>query len=248
MRKVSWVTRLALAVTLGVSVQSCDSAPPAPSRVAQPDSDGSVPLLPGLTRVAGLVVEPDGQPVPGAVITWLYGGQPSSAVTGATGAYALTLDTQPPEVVRLAVEKDGFEPSVLHVAAEGRKELRRDLRLYRILRIGVGESIPLSIGPDDSLCGVVRDTGAGYDPEARPCRRFRVVSSSEGRLDIWVKDPEVAPRFRIQLAGQPAGGQRSYFSTPVDAGSETVIDLVLVGSPGPVVAELETWLYGWWDY
>jgi len=246
-RKSLFVTRLSLAAALVVVVSGCDSAPPAPSHVSEPITAQPAPPLAGLTRVTGLVVEPGGPAVPDAVITWLYGGQPSRAITSATGAYELTLDTQPPEVVRLTVEKDGYEPSVLYVAAEGRKEERRDLHLYRIHRIGVGESTTLSIGPGDSHCGVGRDTDPGSDPDARPCRRIRVGSSSEGRLDIWIKGANV-DQYRIQLAADPQQGGRSYFSIPVDAGSETVLDLVLVDSKGPVVAVLETRLAGWWDY
>jgi hypothetical protein len=247
MRKASSVTRLSLAVTLVVMVQGCDSAPPAPSEVRQPTPELPAPLPPGMTRVTGLVVEPGGQAVPGAVITRLYGGAPTTTVTSATGAYELTLDAQPPEIVRLTVEKEGFEPSVLFIAPEGKGEERRDLHLHRILRIAVGESVRLSIGQSDSFCGPGA-TEWGHDANARPCRRIRVVSLSEGRLDIWVKGADVEPQYRIQLAANPQEGRRSYFSTPVDAGSETVVDLVLMDGPGPFLAELETRLSGWWDY
>lgn len=247
MRKTSFLARASLAVTLVVLAQGCDSAPPAPSRVTQPAPAQPAPPLTGLIRVTGLVVEPGGSAVPGAVISWLYGGQLSRAVASETGAYELTLDTQPPEVVRLTVEKDGFEPTVVHVAAEGRAEERRDLPLHRILRIGVGESVRLSVGPGDPLCGVGNVTDQGYDPEARPCRRFRVVARSEGRLSILIRGAGAERRFRFQLAADPTARQ-SDLTVPVDAGSETIVDLVLVDSPGPFVAVLETHLDGWWDY
>jgi hypothetical protein len=245
MRRSLFVTRVSLAATLVVVVAGCDSAPPAPSPVSEPAPAQPAPPLAGMTRVTGQVVEPGGPAVPGAVITWLYGGQPSRAVTGATGAYELTLDTQPPEVVKLSVEKDGYEPSVLYVAADGRAEVRRDLHLHRILRVAVGGSVSLPIGPSDSFCG--NDADRGYDPDAKPCRRIRVGTSSEGRLDIWIKGADVE-RYRIQLAADPQQGGRSYFSAPVEAGSETVLDLLLMDSNGPVVAVLETRLAGWWDY
>ena len=143
MLMVSSVARLSFLVTLIVFVQGCNSGPSAPSEVGQPVAAQPAPTLPGMTRLTGTVVEPDGQAVSGAVITWLYGGQPSTAVTDATGVYGLTLDSQPPEVVRLTVEKDGFEPTVLFVAAEGKAEVRRDLHLHRIQRIPVGESVPV---------------------------------------------------------------------------------------------------------
>jgi len=246
-RKSLFVTRFSLAATVVVVVSGCDSAPPAPSHVSGPAPAQSAPPLPGMTRVTGVVVEPGGPAVPGAVITWLYGGQLSRAVASATGAYELTLDIQPPEVAKLTVEKDGFEPTVVHVAAEGRAEERRDLPLHRILRIGVGESVRLSVGPGDPLCGVGNVTDQGYDPEARPCRRFRVVARSEGRLSISVTGVGAERRFRFQLAADPTVRQ-SDLTVPVDAGSETIVDLVLVDSPGPFVAVLETHLYGWWDY
>ena len=247
MLKVSSATRLLLAVTLVVLVQGCDSARPAPSPVGQPAPELPAPPLPGTTRLTGVVVEPDGQAVPGAVITWLYGGQPSTAVTDATGVYGLTLDSQPPEVVRLTVEKDGFEPSVLFVAAEGKAEVRRDLHLHRIQRIPVGESVPLSVGPSDSHCSVFA-TEVDSDFEKWPCRRLRFVPSTAGVLTIWIKDDGSGLQYRIQLAADPSDGGRSYFSTPVDAGSETVVDLVLMDNRGPIATVLQTRVSGWWDY
>ena len=221
MLKASSATRLLLAVTLVVLVQGCDSARPAPSPVGQPGPEAPVPPLPGMTRLTGLVVEPDGQAVPGAVITWLYGALPSTTVTGGTGAFDLTLDSQPPEVVRLTVEKDGFEPSALYVAAEGKAEVRRDLHLHRIQRITVGESVSLSIGPSDSHCSIL---ATDVDSERWPCRRLRVVSPESGMLTMWVYVAPSGPRYRIQLAANPDDGARSSFSTPVEAGAETVVD------------------------
>ena len=240
MRTASTLTRLSFAFSLFILVQGCESGPSAPSEVRQPAPAPVTPPPTGMTRVTGLVVEPGGQAVPGAVITWLYGGLPATTRTGATGEYDLTLDSQPPEIIRLTVEKDGFEPSVLYIAAEGKAEQRRDLHLHRILRIAAGDSVRLSIGPSDSFCG--------GDTNARPCRRIRVVSLSEGRLDIGVKGAGVDPQYRIQLAANPDEGRGSYFSTPVDAGSETVIELVLMDTGGPFDTVLETRLSGWWDY
>ncbi len=237
----------ALVCCLCLAVAACDAGPERRSPLPQPSPVVPSPPLPGVSRVTGVVVEPGGQPVAGAVITRLYGGLPATTVTGPTGSYELTLDAQPPEVVRLTAEKDGFEPSVFYVAADGRAEVRRDLNLHRILRLAAGESVQLSISQSDSLCGAGATEG-GYDPNARPCRRLRVVSSSEGRLDIWVKGAEVEPQYRIQLAANPNDGGRSYFSTPVDAGSETVIDLVLMDARGPFDTVLATQLSGWWDY
>ena len=247
MLKASSATRLLLAVTLVVLVQGCDSARPAPSPVGQPAPELPAAPLPGTTRLTGVIVEPDGQAVPGAVITWLYGGQPSTAVTDATGVYGLTLDSQPPEVVRLTVEKDGYEPTVLFVAAEGKAEVRRDLHLHRIQRIPVGESVPLSVGPSDSHCSVFA-TDVDSDSEKWPCRRLRFVPSSSGVLTIWVDDDGSGPQYRIQLATDPYDGGRSFFSTPVDAGSETVVDLVLMDNRGPIATVLQTRVSGWWDY
>ena len=243
MRKPSSVMRLSLSIALVVLVQGCDSAPPAPSPVRQPAPELPASPLPGTTRVTGLVVEPGGQAVPGAVITRMYGGLPTTTVTGPTGAYELTLDAQPPEIVRLTVEADGFEPSVLYIAAEGKAEARRDLHIHRIVRIAVGESVRLSIGQDDSFCSA-RATDWDYDANARPCRRIRVVSLSEGRLDIWVTEPQ----YRIHPVAGPHVGGGPYLSVPVDAGSETIVDLVLTDTLGQFVAVLETRLSGWWDY
>ena len=247
MLKASSATRLLLVVTFAVLAQGCDSAPSAPSEVQQPAEPLPGPPPPGMTRLTGVVVEPDGQAVAGAVITWLYGGQPSTAVTDASGVYGLTLDSQPPEVVRLTVEKDGFEPTVLFVAAEGKAEVRRDLHLHRIQRIPVGESVPLSVGPSDSHCSVFA-TDVDSDFEKWPCRRLRFVPSTAGVLTIWIKDDGSGLQYRIQLAADPSDGGRSYFSTPVDAGSETVVDLVLMDNRGPIATVLQTRVSGWWDY
>ena len=218
--------------------------PPARS-VNLPRRTGSP--MPGMTRLTGVVVEPDGQAVAGAVITWLYGGRPSTAVTDGTGVYELTLDTQPPEVVRLTVEKDGFEPSVLYVAAEGKPRLRRDLNLHRIQRIAVGESVRCRSAPATPSAASLPPSDSHTTPsQAVPAAR--VVSSSEGRLDIWVNGDDVEPQYRIQLAANPNDGGRSYFSTPVDAGSETVVDLVLMDARGPFARCWKHGSRGWWDY
>ena len=247
MLKASSATRLLLVVTLAILAQRCDSAPSGPSEVQQPAEPLPGPPPPGMTRLTGVVVEPDGQAVAGAVITWLYGGQPSTAVTDATGVYGLTLDSQPPEVVRLTVEKNGFEPTVLFVAAEGKAEVRRDPHLHRIQRAAAGGSVRLSIGPSDSHCGVFA-TDVDSDSEKWPCRRLRFVPSSSGVLTIWVNDDGSGPQYRIQRATDPNDGGRSYFSTPVDAGSETVVDLVLMDNRGPFETVLQTRVSGWWDY
>jgi len=247
MLMVSSVARLSFLVTLIVVVQGCNSGPSAPSEVGQPVAAQPAPTLPGMTRLIGAVVEPDGQAVPGAVITWLYGGQPSTAVTDATGVYDLTFDSQPPEVVRLTVEKDGYEPTVLFVAAEGKAEVRRDLHLHRIQRVAAGVLVRLSIGPSDSRCGVVA-TDLDANSEKWPCRRLRFVPSSSGVLRISVKDEGASPKYRIQLAANPSDGNQSYFSTPADAGSEAVVDLLLLDTGGPFDPVLETRVVGWWDY
>ena len=247
MLKASSATRLLLAVTLVVLVQGCDSARPGPSEVQQPAQPLPGAPLPGMTHLTGVVVEPGGQAVPGAVITRLYGGRPATTVTDATGGYDLTLDSQPPEVVRLTVEKDGFEPTVLYVAAEWKTEVRRDLHLHRIQRLAAGGSVRLSIGPSDSHCSVFA-TDVDSDSEKWPCRRLRFVPSSSGVLTIWVNDDGSGPQYRIQLATNPNDGGRSYFSTPVDAGSETVVDLVLMDNRGPFETVLQTRVSGWWDY
>ena len=241
-------TRVSLAATLAVLIQGCDSAPPAPSPVSQPGPELPAAPLPGMTRLTGVVAEPDGQAVPGAVITWLYGGLPSTTVTGGTGAYELRLDTQPPEIVKLTVEKDGFEPTVQYLTAEGKSEMRLDLHLHRIVRIATGESVRFAVGPGDSSCNA-RVTGAGFDlTSAWPCRRIRVASISEGQLNFSIRDASLGPSYRLQLAENPAEGQRFGFTTPVSAGSETIVDVLLLDRSGSFTAVLETRLAGWWDY
>jgi hypothetical protein len=201
-----------------------------------------------MTRVTGLVVEPGGAAVPGAVITRLYGGFPATTVTGPTGSYELTLDAQPPEIVRLTVEKDGFEPTVQYLTAEGKSEMRMDLHLHRIVRIATGESVRFSVGPGDSFCNA-RLNGGSFDlTSAWPCRRIRVGSISEGQLSFSIRDATLGQSYRVQLAENPAEGQRSGFTTPVSPGSETIVDVLLLDRSGSFTAVLETHLLGWWDY
>lgn len=220
------LTALVGAMILVVGLVSCGKSPVAPSQ--GPALSGPSPSSPAIQafRVTGHVVDSADRAVAGARIALLTNGRstPLQAVADASGAYTLAIDARyvdPGDGFVLSVEKDGFEPSWLFMArTPGVTELTRNVRLREILRIGAGESVELSIDADDSVCD---------DMDGWTCRRVRVVCPVAGQLTAEVPDGSSGPHFLIRWPGPPSYDYRSSFRMWVAAGSETIVDLILVG-------------------
>ena len=205
------------AALMAAGLVACDRAPAAgPSRVPNPVSPTHRPQL----HLTGLVVDGNDGPVAGAQIAANdVSGRAAETVADAAGAYAVTIDKQ--DSVAVTVSKDGFESSLLYVWLSGAvagSEVARNLRLHEILRIRAGDSVEVSIVEGDPSCD---------DLEGWPCRRIRVVSPVAGRLTLEVPFSP-APFFNI-IGPPPDGGSGWFLSVAVAAGSETVVDVMLVG-------------------
>ena len=149
------------------------------------------------------------------------------AVSDAVGAYTLTIDRQDSLAV-VEVRKDGFEPSQLYVSlgSSGAAEVKRNLRLHEILRIRAGESVDLSIDENDPFCENSLDEWW--------CRRVRIFSPSRGQLTVAASvDGSAAHLIRLQLPGQHEPAPDT-LRIPVDAGSETIVEVLRVGPSPPL--------------
>ena len=102
--------------------------------------------------------------------------------------------------------------------------MTRNLRLHQILRVSAGESVSLLIMERDSVCG----DQSGLDEWH--CRRVRVVSPVEGQLTVEVPASSAEPSFFIKLVGSSHLDFRSSFRIAAAAGSETILDVLLVGA------------------
>ena len=230
MTKVSpALTALVGATILVVGLVACGKSPVGPSEA--PALSGPSPSSPALPefRVTGHVVDSADRAVAGARITLLVNNEstPIEAFADAGGVYTLAIDPRyadPGDDILLSVEKDGFEPSRVVVwRVPGYEVTTRNVRLHEILRISAGESVELSITEDDSVC----DEMDGWS-----CRRVRVVAPSAGQLTVEVPDGSSGPHFVIRWPGPPYYDYRSFFRMPVAAGSETILDVILVGGLG----------------
>jgi len=222
---MTWLSRAAIvyiaACSLAVAACDGDHAPVAPTPT-------STPTGPLVVSVTGRVLDGSGNAVGGARITAPgNSGGPIEVVADAAGAYTFSIDARSVRVP-LVVEKDGFEPSQLAVwlgvnGATG--DVTQDLRLHQIVRASAGASVELSIRPNDPLCGV--------DEVEWLCRRVRVVSPVAGQLlvvpAILATDIVAGQSIRLRLAGRPDVFPPSALNVAVGAGSETILEILLVG-------------------
>jgi hypothetical protein len=201
---------------------ACDQPPSAPSRVPNPAPPEPEPLS---LRLAGLVVDGKDRAVPAARVA-IHGSNDSTlaeTVADAGGVYSVAIDSRRATGL-VTVERDGFEPSrhFPFPGGEAAGELKRDLRLHEILRINAGESIDVSIVEGDSSCSAISEL------EDWTCRRIRVVSPAAGQLTVEVPSHFAQPYCRIQLSN-PRSDYSSSLRIAVAAGSETILDVLLIG-------------------
>jgi hypothetical protein len=169
------------------------------------------PMVP--VRVAGRVVDGGNAPVAGARLTFWT--DPRTFTAGGDGNFDVT--TQLPEreqVFWITVAGDGFETSELSrpVVSAG----QTTLRVYPIRVLAAGESVHLTVNPDDPACGY----HWGYI-----CRRVRVRSDAPGALSVNVT--AVAGVTFGMLVGSQGFPQQlvSHVSIHVTAGSETPVEI-----------------------
>jgi len=225
--KVSPAIAVLLATTsLAVGLACNSSTDVRPTPVTPSPAETSQPL-----RIFGVVVDADGAPIEGARVSVQTEGRPiGDTVSDILGAYAV--EVEGPVYHFISAEREGFEPSELIVPPFGR-EMRIDMRLQRIVRINAGEWVTLRVVPADPLCG--------DGDQSWLCRRVRVVAPVGGSLQLAVPGGSSAPLFLLRLAGNWDITPRPSITVPVAAGSETIVELLLVGQ-APQTVPLST---GW---
>ena len=185
-----------------------------------------------LFRVYGVVVDADRTPIAGARVSVQAGGQPPAldTVSDAQGAYSLELERSAFHVI--AAGHEGFEPNELLLTPLGR-EMRFDMRLQRVVRINAGESVTLTVVPADQSCGDGDQTWL--------CRRVRVVAPAAGTLKLAVPGVSSSPGFLLRVADNWDITPAASIAVPVSAGSETIIELLLVGQAPQTVRFSSGW-------
>jgi len=210
---------LLVTMTAGMGLVACDQPPAAPSRIpnTRPAEPAPLPI-----RLTGLVVDGNDRPVAGARVDVSFNGRRlGETVADAAGAYAVMIDRL--DSVSIDVDKEGFEPSWLFAStSSGAAEVTKNLRLHEILRITAGQSLDLSVVEGDSACPYY------FGLEEWLCRRIRVASPVAGQLTVDVGPRGASSYFTIKLP-DAANDTGPLFRVAVAAGSETILDVLLVG-------------------
>ena len=184
---------------------ACDTSPTSPT------SPSRVPPASDPIRLQGRVVNDTGGVVPGAKISFYWG----SFLADASGRFAVEVGASS-RGDGVTVTHEGFEPSTLYIwwpeAGPG-DTVERDLRLYPIRRVTAGQSFEITILPGDPYCTTLNmDEGL--------CQRVRLVAPTAGFLTVRADWP-----FWVVLNGGDAE------ALPVDAGAETLVEVLLVEPP-----------------
>lgn len=108
----------------------------------------------------------------------------------------------------------------------------QSVRLYRITRITAGDSMVVTVAPDDTLCvNNVQDTlGLGQD---YVCRSVRVVAPADGIMTLEALSTQAGarPGLEVETVGvSPCCSERmgNPVSIPVTAGTEVVANVEMV--------------------
>jgi hypothetical protein len=175
-------TFLAAGCRGGGTTEPSSTPPPA---TGTPSPSTPTPPTNGETfAVTGIVTDDRGAPISGAQVTmshWLGGRVYRPMVlTDASGQYAITFTSHPwtntygRAAARAEIVVDAYDWYWRNVLASG-PQLVEDFRLHHLKRIAAGESISVSVTPDNGDC-----TGWLYNP----CGRLRVTVPIDGNLTV----------------------------------------------------------------
>jgi hypothetical protein len=172
-----------LILAAGCGGKSSSPTTPTASTVVQPP-------LPSRSNgesftVTGIVTDDHGTPVAAATVTMRYwlGGRISapSVVTDASGRYTIGFNSDPwmigtsgrgaaqAEISGVAYER--YQRTVMATSSS----LVENFRIHGVQLIAAGESLVLSIAPDDGECP---DNASG------PCRIVRVAAPTDGKMTV----------------------------------------------------------------
>jgi hypothetical protein len=216
-----WLTRFVIALVLAAAAFACtdrsralptvpsrtDSVPPAPS-----------PPVPGATHIVGLVLDTLGARIPDAALTFDTFRGRVTATSDAAGSFDVTVE---PFVNGLGVmlEKPGYERAWRFISVRTGGEVVHNLRLHPLVRVAAGDSLRLSIRPDDPSCG--------FDDEFL-CRTVRITAAASGRLTAEIVPDRAEAQLALAVSGDlfPRPTASRLFLT-VSANSETRVDVVV---------------------
>jgi hypothetical protein len=108
-----------------------------------------------------MATDDDGRPVAGATITiapWKLGQSPPQTVvaTDANGGYRAEFEAMRDAVGGVGnsvAEQSGYETHRHYLGPAVPQDITQNFHLYRIKRIAPGESVALTVWPDDPSCG-----------------------------------------------------------------------------------------------
>jgi len=183
MRKGLLVSINALILTLG-----CGGSPVvSPLNPTQLTTTSEPSCSPRITceilpfRMSGIATDDEGRPVAGVKVTvnpWIFAQSttPISTTTDIAGFYRIGFEAMRDAVggVGSAVaNQPGYETDGRYLGPQAAQEFTQNFHLYRTKRITPGESVSVTVLPDDTFCG--------FSDEWR-CRTFRIVSPMAGIL------------------------------------------------------------------
>src|SRR5262249_35725781 len=133
-------------------------------------------------HLTGSAADGDSKPVAGATVTmrpWIFGQSSNPVSTSADGAgfYELDFDAMRDVaggVGNAVAEQSAYEHDNRYIVAT-RQEAVQNFYLCRIERISAGESLSLTVRPDDTFCGL--------SDEWR-CRTVRITAPATGTLSV----------------------------------------------------------------
>lgn len=197
--------RFAGSMLLACLASGCSGSSPAssvgPTPLAQISASSCAPtiacaLLP--FGLAGRATDDDGRPVPAAHITMRPFTYPQadaalSTATDATGFYRFDFMAMRDAVGGVGsamAERDGYESDSRYIGPRAASEIAQDFRLYRIRKITPGESVSLTVQPDDPSCG--------FDDEW-VCRTVRITIAAAGTLTATLVSQDARAQTGLQI-------------------------------------------------
>lgn len=167
--------KLIAAVAMSVGLGACGSQSPTVP-VASTTTTASGPFSPLAPRLTGLVQDDRGAPISGATVYAFLG---SNVETDSQGRFYMPINAPDGAFFAVEVSKQGYEPQ-WHLWVSGPTEI---LTLHDLIRLPVGDSIRLTVGPKDST-----------DPDIEyQTRTLKVVSSSPVQVELRVATADGAP-------------------------------------------------------
>jgi hypothetical protein len=183
-------------------------------------------------RVSGVATDEDGRPVAGATITiapWKFGESPPPIVltTDAAGRYVAEFEAMRDAVGGVGnsvAEQPGHETHRHYLGPAAPQDIAQNFHLYRVRRIAPGESVALTVRPDDPSCGI---------DDEWVCRTIRIVAQRTGTLAITLTshNPQDATGLEVIERVPPGGPFRPKCCSPevtlsVAAGAEVIANVL----------------------